>query len=596
MTALSNTVNSVKQTADSNTAAISGLQTTVSKKADSSTVETVSKTLNTVKQTADSNSANISELSKTVSTKADGSAVTALTTRMSNAEQNLDGFKTTVSKTYVTSQTYNEKVGSLESDISAAQGTANTAKSTADAATTTANTAKSTADTASKTASAAKSTAEGAVSTANTAKSTADSAVNTANTAKNTAEGAVSTANTAKSTADAANNTINRGLNKWLIRQFASSDESDTTIDKIVGKDIVGTYEYADSDLNITQMGLILEHYYNGYAVTAVKFSETTSIETMFLSDDGGTVYLNGAQVAHNAVYGKCSCTLPFKKGWNVLEVVWHEGVEKNGFKFATTISKHANCERMDCYASVDTVETAYTKATTKKVVSISAEVTKTAEGLTSTANKVTTLTNDLAGVSTRLGTAESKITQNADSISAKVSTTDFNTFKASNTTAINDAKSSAISTAASDATKKADDAKNSAISTAASDATKKANDAKSSAISTAASDATTKANNAKSAAISTAASDATTKANNALSSAKSYSDGQIKTVNAAITQTNTEISAMKGQIALKVEQTDINKAIDGVTVGGRNLFRKTDTPHSNNDFYRKKPFYRCFV
>lgn len=570
VTALLNTVNSIKQTADANTASISSLTTTVNKKADGSTVDTISKTLNTVKQTADSNSANISELSKTVSTKADGSAVTALTTRMSNAEQNLDGFKTTVSKTYVTSQSYNEKVDALESGISAAQGTANTAKSTADSATktantakstadaaaTTANTAKSTADTASKTASVAKSTAEGAVSTANTAKntadsanktassakSTADSAAATANSAKSTADGAVSTANSAKSTADAASNTINRGLNKWLIRQFASSASSDTTIDKIVGKDIVGTYEYADSDLSTRQMGLILKDYYIGYAITAVKFSETTSIETAFLSDDGGTVYLNGAQVAHNALCNNdgVSCTLSFKKGWNVLEVVWVDGVGADGFKFTTTISKHAKCERMDCYASVDTVETAYTKATTKKVVSMSAEVTKTAEGLTSTANKVTTLTNDLAGVTTRLGTAESKITQNAENISAKVSTTEFNTFKTNNTTAINDAKSSAISAAASDATKKA-------------------NDAKSSAISTAASDATTKANNAKSAAISTAASDATTKANNALSSAKTYSDGQIKTVNAAITQTNSEISAMKGQIALKVEQTDLN-------------------------------------
>lgn len=570
VTALSNTVNSVKQTADSNAAAISGLQTTVSKKADSSTVETVSKTLNTVKQTADSNSANISELSKTVSTKADGSTVTALTTRMSNAEQNLDGFKTTVSKTYVTSQTYNEKVTNLESGISAAQGTANTAKSTADSATKTANTAKSTADsatktantakstadTASKTASAAKSTAEGAVSTANTAKntadsasktassakSTADSAAATANSAKSTADGAVSTANSAKSTADAASNTINRGLNKWLIRQFASSASSDTTIDKIVGKDIVGTYEYADSDLSTRQMGLILKDYYIGYAITAVKFSETTSIETAFLSDDGGTVYLNGAQVAHNALCNNdgVSCTLSFKKGWNVLEVVWVDGVGADGFKFTTTISKHAKCERMDCYASVDTVETAYTKATTKKVVSMSAEVTKTAEGLTSTANKVTTLTNDIASVTTRLGTAESKISQNAESISAKVSTTEFNTFKTNNTTAINDAKSSAISAAASDATKKA--------------------------------------NNAKSSAISTAASDATTKANNALNSAKTYSDGQIKTVNAAITQTNSEISAMKGQIALKVEQTDINKAIDNLQVGGRNYIQHSDT------------------
>lgn len=219
---LANTVNTVKQTTDANTASISTLTTTVNKKANSSTVDTISKTLNTVKQTADSNSANISELSKTVSTKADGSTVTALTTRMSNAEQNLDGFKTTVSKTYVTSQAYNEKVTNLESGISAAQGTANTAKSTADAATTTANTAKSTADTASKTAntakstadtasktaSAAKSTADGAVSTANTAKSTADSAVNTANTAKSTADGAVSTASSAKSTADAAKSSV----------------------------------------------------------------------------------------------------------------------------------------------------------------------------------------------------------------------------------------------------------------------------------------------------------------------------------------------------------------------------------------------------
>lgn len=71
--------------------------------------------------------------------------------------------------------------------------------------------------------------------------------------------------------------------------------------------------------------------------------------------------------------------------------------------------------------------------------------------------------------------------------------------------TAINNAQSNAISTAAADATTKADNAKNSAITTAASDATTKANNAQSVAISTAAGDATTKANNAKDAAISSA-------------------------------------------------------------------------------------------
>lgn len=669
---LANTVNTVKQTTDANTASISTLTTKVNKKANSSTVDTISKTLNTVKQTADSNSANISELSKTVSTKADGSTVTALTTRMSNAEQNLDGFKTTVSKTYVTSQTYNEKVTNLESDISAAQGTANTAKSTADAATTTANTAKSTADTASKTASAAKSTADGAVSTANTAKntadsaaatansakSTADSAVNTANTAKSTADGAVSTANTAKSTADVAKSSVdgleiggrniatktNQGTTGW----DWNMQKGDYTATEVVENGVRcckltrgSTAQSGWSVIGYANIGRSKWEPDTTYTVSVdVKASCNTKFSPMFLCLDG----TNGIVRNRKNIKSKTVANT-----WTKL--IW---IVQSSYEFPTRTDQNAYFIDMDSSpgawyqfgnfklekgnkatdwtpAPEDAIDHQYTQyyrststttptggtwqdtvpdlaentfiwtrqaivhvggdieysnpvldSITKKVVSMSAEVTKTAEGLTSTANKVTTLTNDLAGVSTRLGTAESKISQNAESISAKVSTTDFNAFKTSNTTAINDAKSSAISTAASDATKKADDAKNSAISTAATYATKKANDAKSSAISTAASDATTKANNAKSAAISTAASDATTKANNALTSAKSYSDGQINTVNAAITQTNTEISAMKGQIALKVEQTDINKAVDNITIGGRNLAIGTSSEWSD--------------
>lgn len=680
VTALSNTVNSVKQTADSNSAAISGLLTTVSKKADGSTVDSISKTLNTVKQTADSNSANISELSKTVSTKADGSSVTELTTRMSNAEQNLDGFKTTVSKTYVTSQTYNEKVTNLESDISAAQGTAdsatttaNTAKSTADAATTTANTAKSTADTASKTASAAKSTAEGAVSTANTAKSTADSAnktassakstadsaVNTANTAKSTAEGAVSTANSAKSTANAAKSSVDGleiggrnllrhtdidkyGADLWLKNGSANSVTMEVSSEvtylgkktiKIIGTDGISVNDskqvlikkntkyvysimiYSLSDLPVSAMSPMHVWTRNGdssvhhetihkfypsvipkntwtrvYIVISVKdnLSEYYQLRPFIYSIGSATVYVCEPKVEEG--------TMP--TAWTPApeDAIDHQYTQYYRSTSATTLAGGTwqdtvpDLVENTCLWTRQAIvhvggDIEYSNpvldSVTKKVVSMDAEVKQTAEGLTSTANKVTSLTNDLAGVTTRLGTAESKITQNAESISAKVSTTDFNSFQKSNTTAIDSAKNSAISTAASDATKKANDAKSSAISAAASDATKKANDAKNSAISTAASDATTKANNAKSAAISTAASDATTKANNALSSAKSYSDGQIKTVNAAITQTNSEISAMKGQIALKVEQTDINKAIDGVTVGGRNLARGTSSEWS---------------
>ena len=66
----------------------------------------------------------------------------------------------------------------------------------------------------------------------------------------------------------------------------------------------------------------------------------------------------------------------------------------------------------------------------------------------------------------------------------------------------VDNAKTSAISTAASDATSKANAAKEAAISAAATDATSKANAAKEAAISAAATDATSKANAAKEAAI----------------------------------------------------------------------------------------------
>ena len=671
-TKVSTTVfNEVKQTVDSNSATITKLSETVTTKANSSSVTALSNTVNSVKQTADSNSANISELSKTVSAKADGSSVTALTTRMSNAEQNLDGFKTTVSKTYVTSQTYNEKVANLESGISAAQGTAdsatktaNTAKSTADSATTTANTAKSTADTASKTASAAKSTAEGAVSTANTAnktassaKSTADSAAATANSAKSTADSASSTANAASSKADSANSTANSALSA----ANSAKEYTDAVASQYgyrYGKDIIiygdktdyyypvyfaygnqkvsrevliirgyneqapNTWGYGDGSHN-GALTLKIRAVYGGWGGAEYK-CEIVSLSEMYCqmigdirvgtcSGYGMTVWLRGGGNT-GAIYHIFSdqeieydknnmwhATIPYIGLKEGVQFGWTEGTESNPvFKWITDAPLASpNRKHLNELQALDTANSALTKAdsaverqytqyyrststttptggtwlntvpdllentciwtrqaivhvggdieysdpvldsVTKKVVSMSAEVTKTAEGLTSTANKVTTLTNDLAGVTTRLGTAESKITQNAESISAKVSTTDFNSFKTSNTTAIDSAKNSAISTAASDATKKANDAKSSAISTAASDAT--------------------------------------TKANNALSSAKSYSDGQIKTVNAAITQTNSEISAMKGQIALKVEQTDINKAVNGIEIGGRNLIRNGD-------------------
>ena len=99
--------NEVKQTVDENSSSISSMQTEIGKKADGSTVETLTNTVNEVKQTADSNSSSISSMQTEIGKKADGSTVTGLSTKTSNLEQNLDGFKTEVSKTYTTKTEFN---------------------------------------------------------------------------------------------------------------------------------------------------------------------------------------------------------------------------------------------------------------------------------------------------------------------------------------------------------------------------------------------------------------------------------------------------------------------------------------------------------
>lgn len=189
-----------------------------------------------------------------------------------------------------------------------------------------------------------------------------------------------------------------------------------------------------------------------------------------------------------------------------------------------------------------------------------------------------TTVTQDIeAAKETAISTAATDASKKADAAkSAAISTA-----AADATTKADAAKSAAVTTAAADAKNKADAAKSAAITAAAADATQKADAAESAAVTTAAADATTKANNAKNAAITAAAEDATEKADaaknaavtaaaadaaakaaQALEDAKGYTDGEIEVVSKSLSTATAEITALKGQIALKVEQTDIDSAI----------------------------------
>ena len=80
--------------------------------------------------------------------------------------------------------------------------------------------------------------------------------------------------------------------------------------------------------------------------------------------------------------------------------------------------------------------------------------------------------------------------------------------------------------------------------------------------LSTAKSYAESQAASAKQAAITAAATDAQKKADAALSSAKTYTNAQISTVNTNLSKATSAIEVLQDQIALKVEQTDIDTAV----------------------------------
>lgn len=94
------TFNEVKQTVDKNSSTITKMSETLSKKADSSTVTTLSNTVNSIKQTTDSNTSSISSLTSTVEKKANQDEVTNISNKLTTVEQNLNGLKVDVTNQY----------------------------------------------------------------------------------------------------------------------------------------------------------------------------------------------------------------------------------------------------------------------------------------------------------------------------------------------------------------------------------------------------------------------------------------------------------------------------------------------------------------
>ncbi|PVE16851.1 hypothetical protein DDA98_06235 [Clostridium perfringens] len=192
---------------------------------------------------------------------------------------------------------------------------------------------------------------------------------------------------------------------------------------------------------------------------------------------------------------------------------------------------------------------------------------------------------DNIKTVTDKISTVESKFTQENNSIKASIqdlnSTTQSITTNVSNinrdlTSKINSNLDAAKSFATDIAIAKANLAKEQAIANADGKITeeerKRIAEAKKN-LDT----AIARADKAKQDAINTASSDATNKANNALNSAKAYTNAEITTINSKVHNVESNLNILSDRINSKVSQSDVDKSISNIIIGGRNLFLDSD-------------------
>ena len=192
----------------------------------------------------------------------------------------------------------------------------------------------------------------------------------------------------------------NEGLNKWRYEIYPKSlftdkpeDQRKISLDVFArNKNIIPTQSILLDDTKLGQSNY--DDNYIGYAVTFVKMSEATKLETTFVHDDAGSFYLNGKLICTNgknnfyssATPDTVSCTLV--KGWNCLEVVINEGAGSEGFKFGIVLSQLSTCQLMNCYyAMVTGRESQITNTLVQNTIDI--------EGVSTKVGKVTSVIGD---------------------------------------------------------------------------------------------------------------------------------------------------------------------------------------------------------
>lgn len=142
--------------------------------------------------------------------------------------------------------------------------------------------------------------------------------------------------------------------NCWQCRYYNKSMSGTPTINNISG--LTPTKTMIKPDFNSYSNWNWGDNYI-GYMQCYVLCNKDYNLSTSFKTDDEGRLYCNGTSIATCASTKTANVTIPFKKGWNKVIIMFREGSGEDGAALLTKLSTQSFVDLMYANKSGDITE-----------------------------------------------------------------------------------------------------------------------------------------------------------------------------------------------------------------------------------------------
>lgn len=128
--------------------------------------------------------------------------------------------------------------------------------------------------------------------------------------------------------------TLFQNQNQWKCTKYARTHENSPSRSDMTNY-FATALHYRNHD---TSQDWGWGDYYIGVRECYVYCSEAYTLSTTLWTDDAGTIFLNGSQIATSASCTNKTVSLPFKKGLNHVEITFNEGRGGDGGYITTNL------------------------------------------------------------------------------------------------------------------------------------------------------------------------------------------------------------------------------------------------------------------